>query len=103
MKGFIISYKPCCKRDVVRINHHLFGKITSIGDKKYYYKGELDETNFFKICNGCYFICEDNFDRRLLKVYVAELMINDNDLKTGRQKWIEYAKSKGMKVINLND
>ena len=101
MKGYIITYKVDNSRDIVKLNHYLFGKITSVKDKKYYYQGVLDNIMYHKFNDGCYFITNPHFDRDNFNVYEVEIDLTEDELITSRKKWKLFAEKNKISVKNL--
>ena len=102
MKGYIISHKSEEKKDIISNNHYLFGKITSVRSKKYYYRGLLHDIMYKKLSGGCYFITIPGFDRERFNCYAVEIDITEGELITARQKWTMFAEGKKIFVRNLN-
>ena len=101
MKGYLITYKEEeDKREIVKSNHYLLGKITRVLGRLYYYPGVLDDVKFLKISNGCYFVTK-TIDDKKFKVYEVTLNIELKDLTTAKEKWLEVAEKENRFVKNL--
>jgi len=102
MNGFLVAFNSSSKKEIVQINHHLFGRIVTTDNGRYYYCGRLENIPYFKLGNGCYFITSevDNLNG-LLKLIKGSLDLNASYLITAKEHWKQYSIKRGFEVKNL--
>ncbi len=83
----------------MKLNNKLFGKITTITQRgvnvKYYYPGLLEDQQYFKLSNGCYFIIGEILEDNLYQLINAELDIHKT--QTAREHWEKFIEKNEIK------
>lgn len=108
MKGYIISYNEKNKKTNVLVNFYLFGRLTNIKSKKstnyYYYPGLLENTQYYKISNGCYFTKDliDDYNG-FLRILPATIQIDDKDMIVAKEYWRAYIEKNKINVKNFGE
>jgi len=99
LDGFLVTYNSSVRKDITKINYHLFGRIVNVKKEnrteKYYYPGVFENNQFKKLSNGCYFV-ENNIGSYdgLINILPAVVTFSEKNLQTARDYWKEKIKGK---------
>lgn len=106
LNGYIVSYNITDRKGTTLINYYLFGRLSVSQSKKekvyYYYPGLLENTEYYKLANGCYFTQEmiDDFNGAL-HIIPAQVDIKDDQLITSKKYWSKYVLINKINVKNF--
>lgn len=109
MNGLQLDYKSKPGMGTY-VTNKMFGRVfrtRSDTPKAYYTPGVLDDVSFAKVCRGRVFISTcgpmPDFDEVMVmcsefKLSSAVKDLSEDEVKTGREKWMRYAEERGFKV-----
>jgi len=101
--GYLVTYTSSEKNNITKINYYLFGRISTISSKKYYYPGKLENVGYVKICNGCYFVESfiDNYNG-LIELIPVEIQLNGRSIIRAKDYWNNFITINNLNVKNWN-
>jgi hypothetical protein len=105
MEGYILILSNNDRREITKANFNLFGRISKVKERYYYYEGVLHNVPYIRLSDGCIFV-EKNIDINKLKgwtVFPADVSLGEiwSHNQTAYKKWKTFATTKNLTVKNL--
>ena len=105
MKGYLLTLSVRASKDITKANYELFGRVSKVRNKRYYYAGILHDSEFIRLTDGCIFVSIDTNVNNIQywNIYPCEIEFGEETAKkqTAKQKWKTTADQMGIRIRNL--